>query len=238
MGLSLLKLGDVLMDILWEDSAVLLDNKDLLIGDLHIGLEEKMRKSGYRLIRMHRKLLAKALNLIDRTDARRLIILGDLKDSIGNPTDNELYQIDEFISELPVPLVVVLGNHDGGLRNFLEQKGVQVYSSSGFLDSGYFLFHGNARPGDRASEAEMLIACHWHPVVRIKDKTIYVERAWIKAPTVYGPPLLMMPAFNDILGGATPDEINEPYLDIEKAEVYTYDGTFLGLWEQIKNKFK
>ncbi len=226
------------MEILWADAAVVLENKDLLIGDLHLGLEEKMRKSGYRLMRMHRRILAKVLDLISQTGAERLVILGDLKDSIGNPSDNELYQIDEFISEIGVPLVVVLGNHDGGLRQFLEERGVTVYPSSGFIDSGYYLYHGNARPQGDLTSVKALIACHWHPMIRLKDKNgkVYSERAWIITPTEYGKNLIMIPAFNGLLGGATPDEVNDSYIRIDEAEIYLMDGSFLGVWGQIRNK--
>ncbi len=224
------------MQIFWEDSGVLLENGDLVIGDLHIGLEASLRKKGYRLMRLHRRLLSKTLDLLERSNAKRLVILGDLKDSIGNPTDDELYQLDEFLDGIPVPVLVVLGNHDGGLSGFLEEKGIPVYPSSGFLDGDYYLFHGNANPRDEAKTAKMLIACHWHPVVRIKDKTTYVEKAWIIAPTNLGPEILMIPAFNDLLGGATPDEIVEKYILIDEAEVYLSDGTFLGIWGQIRNR--
>ncbi len=226
------------MKILWEDSAVLLDNQDLVIGDLHLGLETALAKKGYRVMRVYRLILSKTIDLIDREDPNRLIILGDLKDSIGNPSNDELFQIEEFIEDIGVPMVVVLGNHDAGLSSFLSSKGVKVYPSSGFMDDGYYLFHGNARPGEGAKKSRMLIACHWHPVIRLVDKITYVEKIWVKVPTTYGPDLLMIPAFNDLVGGASISEISERYLDMNDAEIFLHDGTFLGTWEQLKNKFK
>ncbi len=227
--------GDFGLEILWEDCAVLLNKSILVLGDLHIGLEEDLARSGYRLIRLHRKMLAKILDLLDRTNVDKLVLLGDVKHSIGNPTDNELYQLEEFFLNIPAKTKVVLGNHDGGLRDYLASWGIDFSPSAGYMEDGFYLFHGNAKPREEAKDAKLLIACHWHPTMRIKDKrgVVYQERVWIRVPTTLGPDLLMLPAFNDLLGGANIEDIHETWFKMEEAEIFLTDGVFLGKYGDV-----
>ncbi len=208
---------------LWKDAAITLEDS-LILGDIHIGLEDSLKKSGYRLWGVSRQVIANILELVSREHPNRVVFLGDMKDSIGNPTQNELDLLGMLFDNLGPEPVVVLGNHDGGLRDWLTDRSIEWYPSSGFDYNGYHLFHGNALPSERGR----LIACHWHPVIRIKDKSggVYTERVWVFVDTDYGK-LIMMPAFNPFLGGVEISEIRDKWIHMDTAEVYLSDGTLI-----------
>jgi len=219
--------------ILWNDSAVIIDNT-LILGDLHIGLAETLRKSGYRIPFLNSQVIAGLVDLISKEKPDKLVILGDLKDSIGNPTQEELADLEKLFDSIDLETVVVLGNHDGGLKDWLSSKGITWYPSSGFYLGDYFLFHGNAKPATETSPV-LLLACHWHPVVRLVDENnrTYTEKAWVFVETEFGR-MLMLPAFNPFLGGVDVREINERWIDMETAEIYLSDGTFLGKLQDLE----
>ncbi len=160
-------------------------------------------------------------------------------------------------------VVVVPGNHDGGITELCPGE-VYVASSRGLLIENVGLFHGHAWPSLEVLKARVLVMGHNHPVIAFTDEFGYrtYEKAWIIAKVNVGDlfkkhplgkdvklwkekkqkTLIIMPAFNPLIGGTafnSSDEALGPVLrsgcvNLDEAEVYLVDGTFLGKLSMLK----
>lgn len=64
-----------------------------------------------------------------------------------------------------VPILVVKGNHDGGIGDLIE-----VASSHGIKIGKLGILHGHALPGDDVLRARTILLGHAHPAVLIRDE--------------------------------------------------------------------
>lgn len=229
-------------------------NKIIVIADLHIGLEQELLQSGIKIPSQVEKFRNLINLLINRTKAKKLIILGDLKHKVAGISFKEEIEIPYFLESLMenVEVIITVGNHDSNIKEVLPGK-VKIYSSKGFRIGKYGFFHGHAWPSKELMKCDYLFMGHLHPTIELRDKfgLRFVEQVWVKTKLnqekimkKYGIKktgklnILVVPAFNKILGGLTlnrPEQeerfgplIRENILDLEKAEVYLLDGTFLG----------
>jgi len=204
----------------------------LLVADYHAGYEAGLRsergvdvpsKAGDRRKRL--------LTLLERTDADRLILLGDVMHSIGEPGGAERGELEVLLESLPsgYSVTVVKGNHDGGIESWLTSEGphsdmpsVDVVSGAGIAIDGIGLWHGHTWPAPELLECEVLCLGHEHPCVRLEDEVggNRIERVWLRGrlnPEPFRPRpeyedvswltdgsrprLVCFPAFNDLVGG-------------------------------------
>lgn len=108
--------------------------------------------------------------MAERTGARRLLLVGDVKDPIpGTPRHVGAQVLDFFerLREGGLSSEVVLGNHDVGLTRYLPPE-VAVHPASGWMEDGVGYFHGHAWPSARIlRQARVLVAGHLHPGFRL-----------------------------------------------------------------------
>lgn len=133
--------------------------------------------------------------------------------------------------------------------------GARVQPSSGFILDGVGYFHGHTWPDKKLLDANLLVAGHMHPALRLKDPLGHLptRRVWARMPLSsdavfrqYGldkaPEMVVMPAFNDLCGGLPLNEIADddcrgPIMvigDIDRAQIYLLDGTDLGTLKRIR----
>ncbi|RLJ01113.1 MAG: phosphoesterase, partial [Candidatus Aenigmatarchaeota archaeon] len=164
------------------DEPALLVNETLVIGDLHIGIEYELYKSGISLIPKMESMLRRVRKLLDLTGAKKLVILGDLKHNIPETSRQESSEVPEFLGALlkDVKIDLVPGNHDGGIKELLPE-GVTLYGSEGFLSDGYYFTHGHTWPSKDICRAETLLMSHIHPAVEFRDSLGFrsVEHCWL-----------------------------------------------------------
>jgi hypothetical protein len=217
------------MEILWGHPALLLEDA-LVVGDLHIGLEQELFSKGVRVPSLTNRMKDSIKNLLLETRADKLVLLGDLKHRIAAISAQEAREIPSFLRELSsfAELRIVLGNHDGGLKPLLSS--FKVFPATGFVYKKQCLIHGSAKPLKKhLKKSKGIIASHWHPVFEFKDNLggRMTEKAWVKAKA-FDKELLMMPSFNPLLGGVPFHKIKDKWVDLKKAEVYLLDGVCLG----------
>lgn len=221
----------------------------LIIGDTHFGIEEKLREKGIHNRDFSELIFNRIKKLLKMTHAKRLIILGDVKENITSVDENTeriLKKIDNICE-----LIIVKGNHDGGIERICKN----VKPTSGFVYEKLGLIHGNAWPSDEVMECEYIIAAHQHPMIEIKDKSgkKHSSSAWLvldnKSSIIKKHyencnekiRLILMPAFNPIVGsGMKLDKeehlgplLNNKLFDVKNAMVYKLDGTYLGKLSRI-----
>jgi len=243
-------------------AAFITDKRILVISDLHIGLETELLKSGIKIHKQVEKFKEVVDKLIELTDAKALVILGDVKHKVPGAYFQELKDIPKFLEYLStkVKLYVIKGNHDDGIE-LLIPKGVKLHGSRGLKIDKYGFFHGHAWPSKKLMKCDYLFMGHLQPAIEFRDKLGYRSRpqAWLKTKlnqeiikTKYKVKkigklnLIVLPAFNKLTGSlnVTGDKkISGPLLTnnaftLDESSAYLLDGTYLGDIKSLKKRFQ
>ncbi|MEM4699406.1 MAG: metallophosphoesterase [Candidatus Nezhaarchaeales archaeon] len=231
--------------------------KVLVVADLHIGFERELARLGVNIPSQTGKMFAKLQKIILQTKPDHVVLLGDVKHSIPVATDQEWTDLPVFLEkllELGVEVKIVQGNHDGGLEP-LTPRQVRIHDSRGIVVEGVGLIHGHAWPSKELFKCKVLLMGHNHPVVEFRDQLGFRGSfpAWLSMKidvksqgllpkevaheTVKLRRVIVMPAFNTLLSGKPVNTEDRKFfgpllesraLNIEEAEVYLLDGTFMG----------
>lgn len=185
----------------------------LVIGDLHIGMEIRLsRNKGVHLFSATEKMAERIKAIMDSFSLGRIILLGDVKDSILYPEIAEIRLLKRFFDLLgEFEIQIVAGNHDAHLAEILDRKVERE------LEVGRFGFtHGNRKPSARLMKLDYLVSAHDHVTVRKVEKGVTKEqKAWAIyrlnskiVGSTYGEfnrriKLISMPAFNDLIMGTS-----------------------------------
>lgn len=211
-------------------TATIGDERALLVADYHAGYEAGLRyERGVDVPSRAAERRERLLALLERTDAARLVVLGDLMHSIGDPGGAERGELEVLFESLPswLAVTVVKGNHDGGIDDWLTDDGtaepsVEVVPGSGVALDGVGVCHGHTWPAPAVLGCDVICLGHEHPCVRLVDEVggDRLERAWLRGRLDPGPfrprpeyadvswlddgsppRLVVVPAFNDLVGG-------------------------------------
>ena len=224
------------------DIPALIVENCLVIGDLHIGVESHLRSKGFHLVSrtsdMHETILAAADDYVTR-----LIVIGDVKDSVPGSTKQEYREIPDFFE-----IDVVRGNHDTSIEEFLPGR-VKIRPATGLKLGDVGFIHGHTWPSEDVMSCETLVMAHNHPAVMFRDGVgrRTTEPCWFRGRFREGaqdarfPKLpkgfIVVPAFNRMLGGSPVNVIGEDLLgpvlnsdlvDVDNAHLYLLDGIDLG----------
>lgn len=236
--------------------ALTIDDSTMVIGDLHIGVESHLRKKGFHLVSHTNDMLD---SIIDSSgEASRLVVIGDVKDSVPGSSKQEYAEIPDFFErllEIFDMIDVVRGNHDTGIEEFLP-KHVNVRPATGLVIGDIGLVHGHTWPSNEVMACETLIMAHNHPTVMFRDGVgrQMTEPCWLrgsfqvdsndrylKLPERF----VLVPAFNRMLGGSPintlDDELlgpimNSGLLNLDDARIYLLDGIDLGKRSELMIK--
>ncbi|MEM3670528.1 MAG: hypothetical protein QW767_02160 [Thermoprotei archaeon] len=142
-------------------------------------------------------------SLMSRVSVGKLIIAGDLKDSVEYPTALEVTMIKKFahsIREHSITPVLVKGNHDGLVESVADFECVDSYTT---YENGkqIGIFHGHRVP-DEVLVSDIVVSAHVHPSVKIGPKREFV---WLFMKRRRGKPsqAVIIPPFNRFVGGGT-----------------------------------
>jgi len=219
----------------------------IVVADLHIGVESHLGSKGFHLPSRTAVMRDDLLNISD--DAARLIVLGDVKDSVPGSTKQEYREIPDFFHAMLEhfdAVDVVIGNHDTQIDEFLP-KHVNVRPASGLRIGDIGLIHGHTWPSPDVMASKMLVTAHNHPTVMFIDGVgkRTTEPCWFRAPFIDTPAnylqrpdeIIVMPSFNRLLGGSPVNVTGEKFLgplmnsssiDINEAQIFLLDGIYLG----------
>lgn len=232
----IVKLGSLKIKPLIPYPALLLEDsiKALVIADLHIGWDIELSSRGIHIPSQTFRLKAKLREIAGKTGADMLFILGDVKHTIASAELSEWRDIPDFFDEaleLFDRVIVVPGNHDGGLE-LLAPSGVEIADTKGILWSGVALMHGHTWPRLHLLEAKVMLMGHLHPTISFRDPfgLRFSKPVWLRVPfdrdkliEVYSrrlrksmeeltdlvrvEKLIVLPSFNDLLGGQSVNSI-------------------------------
>ncbi|ACV48530.1 MULTISPECIES: metallophosphoesterase [Halomicrobium] len=232
------------------------EERCLVVADYHAGIERGLRREGVELASDADVRRARLLDLLAETAPDRLVVLGDLAHSIGDPAGAEREEVTALLDAVEVPVTVVRGNHDGGIDELCADAAtpVTVTPSDGVRIGSVGFAHGHTWPSRAVLGADVICVGHEHPVVRLEDEVggRRVERAWLRGRVDPAPfesqsdgalgidaDLVVCPAFNDRSGGTwvnvAGQEFLSPFLPagLADGEAYLLDGTRLGRYRSI-----
>ncbi|MDE1851158.1 MAG: metallophosphoesterase family protein [Candidatus Micrarchaeota archaeon] len=213
----------------------------LVVSDLHIGLEFKFSGSGVYFPNASRKMANEILEICKASKASDLVILGDVKESIGNVTRDEENALREFFETLKgVRIRIAKGNHDAYLDRILKKLGFDVPVEKEIFLGNAALMHGNFMPSSEAMKKRYLVMGHGHMAAYVNGE---LEKVWFIAGIGKGAgrsysecnaaaKLIIVPAFNSMITGSgfsTESKRHMPLLRnevfaAERAEVRTLSG--------------
>lgn len=221
----------------------------LVIADLHFGIESNLARHGWHFRSRSKERAGRVLALVRELEPDRLLLLGDVKQSIPMTTRQEYRELPEVLAAFRAAtlLQVLPGNHDVGLERFLEEG--ELLPSTGVVIDGVGYLHGHTIP-DPALAGHLIVIGHHHPVVSLIDEVGCAARlpAFLRAPLderalwgAGGPGgaganqtrALLMPAFNELSGYDILKIVGDPSSPVsralvhDEAEVFLADGTYL-----------
>lgn len=231
------------------EPALLLENKILLIADLHIGLENEIYRSGITVPSQLDKIQKRIDKLIKTTKAKHLVLLGDIKHQVPTISWQEHREIPKFLEHFKIRVSIVKGNHDGNIER-LAPADIDVYEPQGFKLGDFLLLHGQAWPDKKFLDAKYLVMGHVHPAVEFWTGNFRsIEPCWLKceinkkeikkkykteSKLEQG---IVMPSFNHLIGGMAFNSkefkplgplLKNNVLKWKNSDVYLLDGTYLG----------
>lgn len=240
------------LEFLAEGPAVLVENAErtLVVADLHLGIESDLARHGWHVSSRTADRLERLARLLARTKPDRLLLLGDIKQSVPFTTRQEWREIPEVLAALRarLPILVVPGNHDPGIERFLDPA--ELAERTGAMVDGVGYLHGHTLPGPCLA-GQLVLVGHHHPMAAVQDEVGCALRApaylmgevdgeCLGLPPAETPTrVLFVPAFNELSGYDVRKIVADPFSPVsrclvrETVEVLLADGTLLGPIEAL-----
>jgi len=195
----------------------------VLVSDLHLGLEKEMASKGFRVPPYSQKMLDRLNAMAEQNRLDRVIVVGDVKHSIGKVEDIDWGIIPWFFEALldVFPAVeVVPGNHDALIKTLLPQR-VKLHPAEGTVigkRNKVGVAHGHSWPSREVIASKNIVMGHSHFRYEMRDRfgVRTKEAVWLFAnydvaamlekagyPKGRGGEgkLVVMPPFNNLVGG-------------------------------------
>ncbi|QZP37308.1 metallophosphoesterase [Halobaculum magnesiiphilum] len=230
----------------------------LLIADYHAGIEAGLRyERGVELDSAGDERRERVLDLLARTGADRLVVLGDLSHRVGGAGDAEREELAALLSAVGVPVTLAPGNHDTGIAESFGDR-IETTPPGGARLGDVGVLHGHTWPSPEVLGAMVVCMGHEHVAVRLEDDVggARAEKAWLRGPLSRAafdgsvdlasadvewrdPELIVFPAFNDRSGGTWVNVEGKGFLApflpdaLSDGEAYLLDGTRLGSYRRI-----
>jgi putative SbcD/Mre11-related phosphoesterase len=199
------------------------EESTILVSDLHLGLEKEMAAKGFRIPPYSTKIMDRLNSLAERYSANRIVVLGDVKHSIGKVEDIDWNVIPWFFDTLLdvfAAVEVVPGNHDGGLKTLLPSR-VKLHASTGIVigsDEKVGVTHGHSWPSQEVISCGRMVIGHSHFRYEMRDRfgarskeavwlfagyeiAELLHKAGLPAGVKGKGELIVMPPFNNLVGG-------------------------------------
>jgi DNA ligase-associated metallophosphoesterase len=187
--------------LLSEKAVYLPDHRALLVSDVHLGKAETFQHYGIPIPAIVNGVtLERLTQLCDRTQATRLIILGDLFHARAGLVPEVLAGWRHFLQQTKIQADLLMGNHDRPLSASLEALDLTCWSSGMTLDR-LTLSHEPLPSGKTVAPDGLNICGHIHPCVQLgqgRDRLRLSCFHWQSRSRC-----LTLPAFGEFTGGYT-----------------------------------
>lgn len=203
----------------------------IVIADLHLGYEGIAAEQGMFIPKVQfKKELHVLRKIIEKQEARRIIINGDVKHEFSETSYHEFKEVSdllEFLKEKFEEVILIKGNHDNFIARVTKRFDVKL---CGELELGdFYFFHGHKIPEKFSSvKVEHAIVAHEHPAIALFDEIGTKEKiSCFLFGEIKGRKITVLPAFSPLAYGSEVNlipssELLSPVLratDIEKFRV-------------------
>ncbi|MBU2637702.1 MAG: metallophosphoesterase [Nanoarchaeota archaeon] len=185
-------------------------NKTLIMGDVHMGYEEALNKSGilaprhqYWDTRVMLKWIFEKLKQ-GKLPVNRIIINGDLKHEFGTISETEwrntIGVLDMLLKECR-NVILIKGNHDTILGPIAKKRNVILKDYE--VVGNMLVCHGDKIPKKSIlDKAKVVIIGHEHPAVALRDRSRLEKYKCFLVGKWKTLDLIVMPSFNTAVEGA------------------------------------
>jgi putative SbcD/Mre11-related phosphoesterase len=177
----------------------------LILSDLHLGYEYALNSEGFMIPRFqYKKILNRLEEIINKSNARKIIVNGDLKHEFSKITRqewNEVMNFIEFLKEHFDEIILIKGNHDNFTQFIAEKSDLDVYEF--FSVENFLVLHGDKIPEkfDEMEEDTVIIG-HEHPSIGLRSgERIEKVKCYLKGK-VKGKKFIITPSFNFVTEGS------------------------------------
>ncbi len=183
----------------------------IVVADIHLGLEWELEEKGVHIPFPTYEPIVKSLrNMFSYRSAKKLIILGDIKNEFGDINPEEWTQVQDFVNDvrsLGAEPLLIRGNHDNFVRTVLRRLNVEFQEPPVRLGE-YFLIHGD-KDHELPGEGNVIIMGHEHPVVSIRDSIGVKHRFKSFLCGEYcGAKIIVLPSMNPLTMGTAVNEVD------------------------------
>ncbi len=192
-GAASVRFGDASFELLAERVAWWAAADTVVAADLHWGKSQTFRALGVPVPGAELGVdLERLGQVLTRTGARRLLVVGDLVHAPQGVTEEVAAEVTAWRRRHPVSLVLVRGNHDRRVTRWPEGWGVECCDDVLREDRLAFVHDPDAAPPETWT-----VSGHIHPVVRVGR-----GRTSLRLPCFHvGARRLVLPAFSSFTGG-------------------------------------
>ncbi|MFP4524350.1 MAG: metallophosphoesterase [Candidatus Woesearchaeota archaeon] len=209
--------------------ALLLNNKVLILSDLHLGAEAAIVGNGVLLPRTQKDDTFQLIDdILERCAPDKIILNGDIKHEFGTIQDEEWRDVLQLLDKLnqKADLDVIKGNHDTILLPILRKRGLKAKDSINI--DGNLIIHGDREPAkEELDQATRIIIGHEHPSLLLDDGIRQERYKAFLTGTYKDRELIITPSMYPLVEGS--DVIKEPGLgpimkEAENLEAHAIEG--------------
>ena len=215
--------------------------------DLHIGFENELGRK--KIIVGRNSTVSQTTDEVNKIikleNPDSLILLGDIKSSIQNISNNEWNDVPYFFKNIihDLEIILVPGNHDGNIEKLIPEN-VSLTSPNGVIIDDVLLTHGHAMPKSNFSGVSKIIMGHVHPVFFDSDSVLNGKRVWVTMKVLKEKiftesdgmiEITIMPSFNKFFYSTQKkfykksiSPIVHKIDDVISARILTLDGSIIG----------
>ncbi|MBA3957986.1 MAG: ligase-associated DNA damage response endonuclease PdeM [Parachlamydiaceae bacterium] len=181
------------LSLLPEHAVFWHEQKTLVLADIHLGKTYTFRRAGIPVPEGALETDLQRINsLIQTFNAQRCIIVGDLFHARSGFTASSLLQIENGLKALPIPLDLVLGNHDRSLKHIsTENWNMHIHPESLLIPPFAFTHE------PKSLENFYTWSGHIHPYILIKHLKTHLRLPCFVLKENYA----ILPAFGSFVGG-------------------------------------
>lgn len=188
------------------------NEKVLVVGDLHLGYEEALNKSGILVGRQMFDEMISDLNLVfgEVGKVDKIVLLGDVKHDFGGISKQEWRDVNailDYFESMADKVVVVKGNHDTILEPILKKRKMKLLGV--YIWNGFAFLHGDEDYEEIwQDEIETIVAGHGHPAVRLSEPEGIKNEKYkcFLVGKFKGKEMIVVPSFIDFYVGSDPRE--------------------------------
>lgn len=188
----------------------------LVVGDLHLGYEEAMNRSGVFVTReMYNEMIKEFDEMflkIGKVD--KIILLGDVKHAFsGNLTQewNDVLRLIKYLKGKCGKLIILRGNHDNYLVNIANKEGIDIEKL--YFWNGIMFMHGDVDSNELYDKKiEYWVMGHVHPAIKISDGNKMEKYKCFLIGKYKDKKVIIVPSFFSlVVGSDVREDLNVPW---------------------------